>query len=93
MAINMEEEYKYLQMVINTRVFMQMENLKEMEITIGIMGLSIKVNLKMEFVMGMASGVMENKSIKVNILMIKGMDKVFINGMEEVFIKESFLMI
>lgn len=89
----MEEEFKYLTIMINIKDYMQMENHKVMEHIIGIMELYIKVNLKMEFVMDMDNGVMGNKNIKVNILMIKEMDKVFINGMEEVFIKDNFLKI
>ena len=89
----MEEEFRYLITVINMKVYMQMENHKVMGLIVGIMELYIKVNLKMEFVMDMDNGVMENKDIKVNILMIKEMDKVFTNGMEEAFTKDNFLVI
>lgn len=67
MVINMEEEYKYLTIMINIKDYMQMENHKVMEHIVGIMELYIKVNLKMEFVMDMDNGVMVNKNIKVNI--------------------------
>ena len=93
MGISMEEEFKYLRMVINMKDFMQMENLKEMELICGIMELFIKGSLKMELGMDMENGVMENKSIKENILTIKEMDKEFISGMEEVITKDNFLMI
>lgn len=89
----MEEEFKYLLTVINMKDCTQMENLREMEIIIGIMELSIRVSLKMEFVMGMVNGVMVNRNMKGNTLMIRGMVKVFINGMVEAFIKDNFLMI
>ena len=93
MGISMEEEFKYLRMVINMKDFMQMENLKEMELICGIMELFIKGSLKMESGMGMENGVMEKKSMKDNILTIKEMDKEFISGMEEAITKDNFLMI
>lgn len=72
---------------------MLMVNLKEMESTSGKMGQFIKGSLRMELGMVMDSGILDNKNMRVNILMIVEMEKVSINGETKAIIKVILLTI
>ena len=66
---------------------MPMGSLKAMALINGRMELSIKVNLKMESDMGMGNGYLDNKNMKVSMLMIGEMDKECTSGATKVIIK------
>lgn len=65
-AINMAQEIKVFQMVINTQVYMEMENLKDWGYINGTMGQFTKANFKTELGMVVADGNLEDRFIRDN---------------------------
>lgn len=93
MGWNLDMGLKTLKTGIFIKVNTKMENFKEEEDTLGVMGLYMRVSFKMVWETEKDGGPLDIKmetNMKDNIVMILNMDMEFINGQMDLNMKEVF---